>query len=285
MKFNEKNLNAFAKTPPFDMKGFLNKRGEVNKAFQRRFFILKGNLLFYFESLVDKDPLGLIIVEGCTIELSNEVDNYCFEIAFNCNRTYIFSADNQESMETWMKVLTCAGYEYKRIILDELKRQIHEMEDSKNIFNSAEKRANTFGRLPNDWEAVRPRRPPRRTNPFNRPAPPSPSSLGDVVMSPLPFINGYIGSSNACTQQGKLDVKQDAYSNERPSRTPREQRCPTVATAITTRVFYQDAKKERQRRRIKALNDFALNHERFRKELMGDVSAYRERLTQPLIKL
>jgi len=77
---------------------------------------------------VDKDPLGLIIVEGCTIELSNEVDNYCFEIAFNGNRTYILSADNQESMETWMKALTCAGYEYNRIILAELKRQLHEME-------------------------------------------------------------------------------------------------------------------------------------------------------------
>lgn len=94
--------------------------------------MLKGNLLFYFESRLDKEPLGLIIVEGCTIELSNEVDNYCFEIAFNGNRTYILAAENQDSMETWMKALTCAGYEYKRIILAELKRQLQEMEDARN---------------------------------------------------------------------------------------------------------------------------------------------------------
>lgn len=83
---------------------------------------------------MDKEPLGLIIVEGCTIELSPEpgVDNYCFEIAFNGNRTYILAADTQESMEMWMKTLTCAGYEYKRIIVSELKRQLQEIEDSKN---------------------------------------------------------------------------------------------------------------------------------------------------------
>lgn len=67
MKINEKNLCVFASTPPFDLEGFLNKRGEVNKAWQKRYFVLKGNLLFYFEKKGDKEPLGLIIVEGCTI--------------------------------------------------------------------------------------------------------------------------------------------------------------------------------------------------------------------------
>ncbi|XP_026834537.1 sesquipedalian-1 isoform X2 [Drosophila erecta] len=205
MKINEKNLYVFARTPPFDMEGFLNKRGEVNKAFQRRYFVLKGNLLFYFESRLDKEPLGLIIVEGCTIELSNEVDNYCFEIAFNGNRTYILAADNQECMETWMKALTCAGYEYKRIILAELKRQLQEMEDSRNkMLGSA------IDGPQSGSESAKPRPPPRRTNPFNRPAPPPPDSSlrGGVVMSPLPFINGYFGSSNARLQQEKLMSKQ-----------------------------------------------------------------------------
>lgn len=67
MKINEKNLRVFATSPPFDKQGFLNKRGDVNKYFQRRYFVLKGNLLFYFEKQGDKEPLGLIIVEGCTI--------------------------------------------------------------------------------------------------------------------------------------------------------------------------------------------------------------------------
>ncbi|KPU73466.1 uncharacterized protein Dana_GF14496, isoform B [Drosophila ananassae] len=190
MKINEKNLYVFAKTPPYDMEGFLNKRGEVNRAFQRRYFVLKGNLLFYFESRVDKEPLGLIIVEGCTIELSNEMDHYCFEIAFNGNRTYILAAENQESMEAWMKALTCAGYEYKRIVVAELQRQLHEIDESKNKMLG-----HSVDGAQNKMEGTKPKPPPRRTNPFNRPAPPVPD---------MPFSNGHFGSSNARSQQEQI---------------------------------------------------------------------------------
>lgn len=42
-------------------------RSQVNKNFQRRWFVLKGNLLFYFEKKGDREPIGVIILEGCTI--------------------------------------------------------------------------------------------------------------------------------------------------------------------------------------------------------------------------
>lgn len=68
MKINEKNLCAFAvSATPVDKEGYLNKRGDVNKNFQRRYFILKGNLLFYFDKKGDKEPVGVIILEGCSI--------------------------------------------------------------------------------------------------------------------------------------------------------------------------------------------------------------------------
>lgn len=67
MKINEKNLCMFAVTPPVDREGWLLKRGEVNKSWQRRYFVLKGNLLFYFEKKGEREPLGVIILEGCTI--------------------------------------------------------------------------------------------------------------------------------------------------------------------------------------------------------------------------
>ncbi len=69
MKINEKNLCAYAVSPTFaaDKEGYLMKKGEVNKGFQKRWFVLKGNLLFYFEKRYDKEPLGVIILEGCTV--------------------------------------------------------------------------------------------------------------------------------------------------------------------------------------------------------------------------
>ena len=42
------------------------------QAFQRRYFVLKGNLLFYFERRTDREPIGVVILEGCTIELAEE---------------------------------------------------------------------------------------------------------------------------------------------------------------------------------------------------------------------
>jgi hypothetical protein len=68
MKINEKNLAAFASSAtPVDREGWLVKRGEVNRGYQRRWFVLKGNLLFYFEKRGDKEPVGVIVLEGCTI--------------------------------------------------------------------------------------------------------------------------------------------------------------------------------------------------------------------------
>ena len=50
MRLNEKHLAAYATSDAaIDKEGILYKKGEVNKAFQKRYFVLKGNLLFYFE--------------------------------------------------------------------------------------------------------------------------------------------------------------------------------------------------------------------------------------------
>lgn len=68
MKINEKNLSAYAvSSSPVDKEGYLNTRNEVSKSFQRRYFVLKGNLLFYFDKKGDKEPSGVIILEGYVV--------------------------------------------------------------------------------------------------------------------------------------------------------------------------------------------------------------------------
>jgi len=70
MKINEKNLAAYSTSvSPIDKEGWLYKRGKLNKNFQKRWFVLKGNLLFYFDRRSDRDPLGVVILEGCSIGL------------------------------------------------------------------------------------------------------------------------------------------------------------------------------------------------------------------------
>lgn len=160
MKINEKNLCTFATTPPVDLEGWMNKRGETNKSWQRRWFVLKGNLLFYFEKRTDKEPLGMIILEGCTVELAEESEQYCFQIIFHGpnNRTYYLSTESQASMEQWMKALTCAGYDYMKLMVAELQRQLDEIE------GQCRKRTPETTPL-----LAPPKAPPRRQNPFNKP--------------------------------------------------------------------------------------------------------------------
>uniref|UniRef100_A0A2P2HZT9 PH domain-containing protein DDB_G0275795-like isoform X1 n=1 Tax=Hirondellea gigas TaxID=1518452 RepID=A0A2P2HZT9_9CRUS len=128
MKINEKNLVAFSVAPTVvQREGYLLKRGEVNRAFQKRWFVLKGNLLFYFERRGDREPLGVIIMEGCTIELTECEEQVCsFRIIFP-GRDYVLAADNQELLEEWMKALARCSYAYLKLMVSELEHQLAEL--------------------------------------------------------------------------------------------------------------------------------------------------------------
>ncbi|XP_020279467.1 sesquipedalian-1-like [Pseudomyrmex gracilis] len=165
MKINEKNMVAFATSAtPVDREGWLNKRGEVNRGYQRRWFVLKGNILFYFERRGDKEPLGMIVLEGCTIELAEDEEQFGFKIVFHGpnNRSYVLGAESQESMEQWMKALACASYDYMKLMVTELQRQLDAVEEETTSVPVQQQQQ--------QQQPQSPKVPPRqRHNPFNRP--------------------------------------------------------------------------------------------------------------------
>jgi len=130
MKINDKNLAAFASSGgQVDKEGILMKRGDgSSKGFSKRWFVLKGNLLFYFEKRSDREPIGVIILEGSTVELAEteHEEHFCFKIVFP-SRSYVLSAESQASMEQWMKALACASYDYVKLMAAELQRQLDEL--------------------------------------------------------------------------------------------------------------------------------------------------------------
>ncbi|XP_072749881.1 sesquipedalian-1 [Anoplolepis gracilipes] len=156
MKINEKNMVAFATSAtPIDREGWLNKRGEMNRGYQRRWFVLKGNILFYFDRRGDKEPMGMIVLEGCTIELAEDEEQFGFKIVFHGlnNRSYVLAAESQESMEQWMKALACASYDYMKLMVTELQRQLDAVEEETACVPTQQS----------------PKAPPRqRHNPFNK---------------------------------------------------------------------------------------------------------------------
>lgn len=53
------------------LKGYLMKQGGKVKSWKKRWFVLDGNCLFYFNSSSDKDPLGIIPLENLTVSALN----------------------------------------------------------------------------------------------------------------------------------------------------------------------------------------------------------------------
>lgn len=114
---NSASLQRLAKEPsyPISMEGQMNFRRSNDEKFQKRYFLLKGNLLFYFAKKSDKAPIGLIILEGYTVELSNEHDGYCFQLLRRSNgnvaAALTFVVGTAESLQNWLSALTNCSYE------------------------------------------------------------------------------------------------------------------------------------------------------------------------------
>ncbi|KFO75788.1 Sesquipedalian-1, partial [Cuculus canorus] len=130
MKLNERSLAFYATCDsPADNSGFLYKRGERHTAYHRRWFVLKGNMLFYFEERESREPVGVIVLEGCTVELCDSAEAFAFAIRFGGakSRTYVLAAESQAAMESWVKSLSRASFDYMRLVVRELEKQLEEM--------------------------------------------------------------------------------------------------------------------------------------------------------------
>ncbi|XP_063694899.1 sesquipedalian-2-like isoform X2 [Bolinopsis microptera] len=136
MKLNIKNiLNFLNNDTHVDKRGYLLKKGEVNKGWQRRWFMLKGNMLFYYHNPHDTEPIGLIVLEGCSIN-SCSTDNKTFSITFQCegSRTYNLCADDEESCTAWINSLQRSSYSYLRAQVDRMHEQVQALERKKDMY-------------------------------------------------------------------------------------------------------------------------------------------------------
>lgn len=133
MKLNERSVAHYATcdSPP-DKTGFLFKKGERNTAYHRRWFVLKSNMLFYFEERDGREPIGVIVLEGCTVELCESAEEFAFAVKFDCAkaRVYKMAADSQAAMESWVKALSRASFDYMRLVVKELERQLEEIQEA-----------------------------------------------------------------------------------------------------------------------------------------------------------
>uniref|UniRef100_UPI0037E96150 sesquipedalian-1-like n=1 Tax=Semicossyphus pulcher TaxID=241346 RepID=UPI0037E96150 len=126
MKFNEKIVCYFEScNSPVDKEGYLCKKGEIKTSYQKRWFVLKGNLLFYKDRPDDRDLTGVIVLEGCTVQLCESDEQFAFSLVWSEPglRTYKFAAEDQASQESWIKALLSANHSYLSLLVMDLEKK------------------------------------------------------------------------------------------------------------------------------------------------------------------
>lgn len=206
MKLNERSVAHYATSDsPADHTGFLCKRVERHHhhnnttSYHRRWFVLKGNLLFYFEDRESRDPLGLIVLEGCTVELCEAAEEFAFAICFDGagGKAYVLVADCQAAMEAWVKALSRASFDYMRLVVKELEKQLEEARKSLASCHKSPKKSAT-GRKRN------------LSNPMMVP----------IQENPIILENGYSTWGNDCILGG-IGLDQDGGYLKPPPLPPR----------------------------------------------------------------
>ncbi|KAK1794404.1 hypothetical protein P4O66_011281, partial [Electrophorus voltai] len=104
-------------------------QGEVNTSYQKRWFTLRGNLLFYRDRPGERVVIGVIVLEGCVAQLCESDEQFAFSLAFGSSsageslRTYKFAAENQENQEAWVKAIHSAQHCFLSLLLQDLRQQ------------------------------------------------------------------------------------------------------------------------------------------------------------------
>ncbi|XP_056609551.1 sesquipedalian-1 isoform X2 [Triplophysa dalaica] len=122
-------------TSPVDKEGYLYKKRERNTTYLRRWFVLKGNLLYYQERPGDRNLLGVIVLEGCMVQACETDGQFCFSLVFTGPglRTYRLAADDHLSQENWVSALLCASHLYLSMIVKDLERCYKEARKEKGL--------------------------------------------------------------------------------------------------------------------------------------------------------
>uniref|UniRef100_A0A671YN80 Sesquipedalian n=1 Tax=Sparus aurata TaxID=8175 RepID=A0A671YN80_SPAAU len=129
MKLDEKVVSHYESSDsPVDKEGYLYKK--IKTSYQKRWCMLKGNLLFYKERPTDRDLTGVIVLEGCTVQLCESEEQFAFSLVWSEPglRTYKFAAEDQDSQESWIKALLSANHSYLALLVMDLEKKYRELE-------------------------------------------------------------------------------------------------------------------------------------------------------------
>ncbi|KAF7261746.1 hypothetical protein EG68_00629 [Paragonimus skrjabini miyazakii] len=162
---NPKTVIQFLSYEREEKVGFLwKKRSEHKGSFKKRYFVACGNILAYYEKKLDRDPLGVLILEGHVIEMLDDLTMALrFPTMGESSRSYVLRAESTTEIEQWMRVLSRSGIDFFTLTLEDLDDQLNAVTAVRKSISLGSPDAVSLQQT----EAID-RRDMKRSNPFNR---------------------------------------------------------------------------------------------------------------------
>ncbi|KAJ8663700.1 hypothetical protein O0I10_000949 [Lichtheimia ornata] len=90
-----------------EIEGWLYKRSDKYRTWNKRWFILKGSTLFYLKSPKDLAMKGLLNLVGYRISVDETLypGKYCFKAQRDGERSFYFYTESESSMREWLHAL------------------------------------------------------------------------------------------------------------------------------------------------------------------------------------
>eukprot|EP00041_Stephanoeca_diplocostata_P026358 m.709389 g.709389 ORF g.709389 m.709389 type:complete len:613 (+) comp22944_c0_seq5:228-2066(+) len=140
VKINTRGIVAYANSLPDPVKQGELRKGGDGISMKQRYFVLRGNLLFYFKTQSEyqnrKDPTGLICLEDYSIERTEcpqGASGQVFRLtslhgnpASKSQKDFILEAANEAEAASWIKALQCANCGYMQYQIRKLKMALRE---------------------------------------------------------------------------------------------------------------------------------------------------------------
>jgi len=95
-----------------EKQGFLIKQGHIVRNWKKRWFILQGKRLFYFEDIPSESsqPLGDIPFGNCTVRSVGNPKVFMFEVLnWITGKDFLLQAESEEDKMSWMNELRCSN--------------------------------------------------------------------------------------------------------------------------------------------------------------------------------
>lgn len=101
---------ALCEAPP-RKEGWVFKQGEVNKAFQQRWFVLQDGCVTYYKQKESKNAQGSFSVYGAEVKLAQPKGKIRegFQVTVTTGRTYTLRVESEEECAEWVELLERAA--------------------------------------------------------------------------------------------------------------------------------------------------------------------------------